>query len=57
MLDDARAKGATVIPCAPWESGNRVPLHIVTGVTPDMQIAQEEVFGPILPVVSYRDFC
>jgi coniferyl-aldehyde dehydrogenase len=56
MLDDARAKGATVILCAPWESGNRVPLHIVTGVTPDMQIAQEEVFGPILPVVSYRDF-
>lgn len=56
MLDDAREKGATVIPCAPWESGNRVPLHIVTGVTPDMQIAQEEVFGPILPVLSYRDF-
>jgi coniferyl-aldehyde dehydrogenase len=53
MLDDAQAKGATVIPCAPWNGGNRIPLHIVTGVTADMRIAQEEVFGPILPVVGY----
>jgi coniferyl-aldehyde dehydrogenase len=53
MLDDARAKGAEVIPCAPWSGGNSIPLHIVTGVTPDMQIAQEEVFGPILPVIGY----
>lgn len=56
MLEDAREKGGTVTPCAPWESGNRVPLHIVTGVTPDMQVAREEVFGPILPVVSYQNF-
>lgn len=53
MLEDAKAKGGTVIPCAPWNGGHRVPLHVVTGITPDMIAAQEEVFGPILPVVGY----
>jgi coniferyl-aldehyde dehydrogenase len=55
-LDDARAKGATVSACAPLpgEAGNRqLPLHIVTGVTPDMTVLQEELFGPVLPVVPY----
>ena len=28
---------------------------ILTGVTPDSVIAQEEVFGPVLAVLSYRD--
>lgn len=27
---------------------------ILSGVTPDMQIMQEEIFGPILPVLEYR---
>lgn len=54
LLDDAKSKGAVVLPCAEWASGNRIPLHIVTGVTPAMRIADEEVFGPILPVVTYR---
>jgi coniferyl-aldehyde dehydrogenase len=55
MLDDARAKGAEVVACAPPPSeGNRqLPLHVVTGVTPDMAVLQEELFGPVLPVVPY----
>ncbi len=53
LLDDARAKGATITACAPWSEGNRIPLHIVTNVTNDMRIAEEEVFGPILPVLPY----
>jgi len=54
-LDDARAKGATVSACAPLPSaGNRqMPLHIVTGATPEMTVLQEELFGPVLPVVPY----
>ena len=55
-LDDARAKGATVQACAPLptETGNRqLPLHIVTGATPDMTVLQEELFGPVLPVLPY----
>ncbi|MCP5178571.1 MAG: aldehyde dehydrogenase family protein [Pseudomonadales bacterium] len=53
LLDDAREKGAAIRPCAPWSEGNCIPLHIVSGVTPDMRIATEEVFGPILPVIGY----
>ena len=56
LLADARAKGATVIPCAEYiaeRDGRQMPLHIVTGCTADMRIMQEELFGPILPVVPY----
>ncbi|KAF1857445.1 hypothetical protein Lal_00014299 [Lupinus albus] len=56
MLDDAAAKGATIIPCDaydPGRDGRRLPLHIVVNCTPDMTLMQEEIFGPVLPVVAY----
>lgn len=53
LLDDARAKGAKVEACAPVGTGRQLPLHIVTGLTPDMRVMSEELFGPILPVVPY----
>ena len=31
----------------------KMPVTLVTGVTPDMQIMQNEIFGPILPVMEY----
>ena len=58
-LDDARAKGATVEAVNPagedfgGSNSRKMPLHIVTGVTDDMTIMQEELFGPILPVRRY----
>ena len=60
-LDDARAKGATVETVNPanedFGSSNarKMPLHIVTDVTDDMTIMQEEIFGPILPIRRYSD--
>ncbi|MBI5257625.1 MAG: coniferyl aldehyde dehydrogenase [Burkholderiales bacterium] len=53
LLDDARAKGATVEACAAAGAGRQVPLHVVTGVRPDMRVMKEEIFGPILPVLPY----
>jgi coniferyl-aldehyde dehydrogenase len=56
LLADARAKGARIIPCTPYlaeRDDRQMPLHIVTGCTADMRIMQEELFGPILPVVPY----
>ncbi|HUY03581.1 MAG TPA: coniferyl aldehyde dehydrogenase [Rhodocyclaceae bacterium] len=56
LLADARAKGATVIPCAEYEAardGRKMPLHLVTNCTAEMRIMKEELFGPILPVVAY----
>ncbi len=58
-LDDARAKGATVEVVNPAgedfaaSNSRKMPLHIVTDVTDDMTLMQEEIFGPILPVVRY----
>lgn len=58
-LDDARAKGATIETVNPADEDlgaanvRKMPLHIVTEVTDDMTIMQEEIFGPILPVRRY----
>ncbi|HSV54324.1 MAG TPA: coniferyl aldehyde dehydrogenase [Burkholderiaceae bacterium] len=54
LLDDARSKGARVKVCAQEGAGRRVPLHIVTGLRADMRMMQEEIFGPILPVLAYE---
>lgn len=56
LLDDATAKGATVRKVG--HAGTTSPSRtmqpvIVTGVTDEMQIAEEEIFGPILPVFTY----
>ena len=53
MLDDARARGARIVACGPEGGGRKIPLHIVTGCTPDMTVMREEIFGPILPIVPY----
>lgn len=53
LLEDAREKGATILPTADWDGGPRMPLHVVTRVTEDMRISQEEIFGPILPVIPH----
>ncbi len=54
-LDDARAKGANVMACAPLPGADsrQLPLHIVVGATPEMQVLKDELFGPVLPVVPY----
>ncbi len=57
-LDDARHKGADVISLVPGMSFNdqfrKIPPHLVLGVTDDMVVMQDEIFGPILPVKTYR---
>jgi coniferyl-aldehyde dehydrogenase len=58
LLDDALKKGATIIPLAVEKtdaSQRKIPLTIVTNVTDDMQIMQEEIFGPLLPIIEYKD--
>ena len=61
LLDDARAKGAEITEVCPdgdatWQGGHRkFPLCLLTGVTPDMRVMQEEIFGPMLCVLEYTD--
>jgi aldehyde dehydrogenase (NAD+) len=40
---------------AGFEQGNYVKPTVFVGVTNDMTIAQEEIFGPVLSVITYRD--
>ncbi|WP_416401163.1 aldehyde dehydrogenase [Alicycliphilus denitrificans] len=60
-IDVARAEGATaVLGGAKGEApecgqGWFVQPTIFTGVTNDMRIAQEEVFGPVLCVIRFKD--
>jgi len=58
-LDDARAKGATLVNLAegqtPDEARRKFAPHLVLDPTEDMQLMQREIFGPILPVRTYRD--
>ncbi|MBB1077509.1 aldehyde dehydrogenase family protein [Rhodoferax sp. 4810] len=57
-LADAKAKGATIINLfesqKPDSSRRIMPPHLVLNVTEDMDIMQREIFGPILPIKSYK---
>lgn len=56
LLDDARSKGAKVTSCRNTSSSpRRLALQVITGVNDEMRVAQEEIFGPLLPVIEYRD--
>ncbi len=57
MLDEARAQGARVIEVNPagedFSAGTRkLPPTLVLGATPQMRLMQEEIFGPVLPIVE-----
>ncbi|MFQ6574783.1 coniferyl aldehyde dehydrogenase [Pseudomonas sp. UM16] len=54
-LTDARDKGATVIDLYPQEprQGRRMPPHLLLQVSDEMRVMQDEIFGPLLPLVPY----
>ena len=54
-LDDAQAKGARVLPLFEQGQQRRMPHCMVLGVSDDMQLMQDEIFGPLLPIVPYDD--
>jgi coniferyl-aldehyde dehydrogenase len=60
LLSEALAKGATAYPCAVMGSETqqqrRLPLTLLTDVPEDCQILQQEIFGPLLPIIGYDSF-
>lgn len=57
-LDDAKNKGATVIQINPKsedlsEGTRKMPIHLILNANDKMLVMQEEIFGPILPIVPY----
>jgi coniferyl-aldehyde dehydrogenase len=60
LMADAAAKGATLMQAAKpddaaWRALRKFPPTVVVGATPDMAIMQEEIFGPLLPIMGYRE--
>jgi aldehyde dehydrogenase (NAD+) len=56
LLEDARAKGAKVAFGGQTRAADRfVAPTILTDVTEDMLVMQEEIFAPVLPVIPFRD--
>lgn len=57
-LADALAQGAQLRCGGPSETlggGRYMRPTVLTGITHDMTIMQEETFGPVVPVMSYRN--
>jgi coniferyl-aldehyde dehydrogenase len=60
-LDDAKDKGATLIEINPGDESserfaeaNKLPPTLLLDVEDSMSAMQDELFGPILPIVGYR---
>ena len=59
-IDDAVAKGAKLTIVGADETraskdNRRMPLHILQDVNENMKVMHEEIFGPVLPIMSYAD--
>jgi acyl-CoA reductase-like NAD-dependent aldehyde dehydrogenase len=57
LVERARADGATIV-CGgkPTEGpGNFYPLTLVTDIADGAPLVDEEQFGPVLPIIRYRD--
>ncbi|OIN12869.1 coniferyl-aldehyde dehydrogenase [Shewanella algae] len=63
LLEDATAKGAQVFAAdreqplskLPSAKQRKWPTLLLTKVSDDMKLMQEEIFGPLLPLVSYQE--
>lgn len=57
-LEDAKAKGAKILQINASSddlSGTRAfPMTVILNATDNMRVMQEEIFGPLLPVLGYK---
>lgn len=57
-IEKGIAEGARLVvggPESPREQGYFISPTVFADVTPDMTIAQEEIFGPVLSIIRYED--
>ena len=59
-LDDAKDKGAELVEINPSDEDfsqqphYKIPPTLVLNPSEDMKLMQEEIFGPVLPIISYE---
>jgi coniferyl-aldehyde dehydrogenase len=60
-IDDAKSKGADIVEINPagedfsQQQHHRIPPTLIVDPTDDMQVMQDEIFGPVLPIKKYKD--
>ncbi|MHA7131937.1 aldehyde dehydrogenase family protein [Algoriphagus namhaensis] len=55
LLDDAKRKGAEIVFGGSHHPQDRyIEPTLLTNVSRDMEVMQEEIFGPILPILTYQ---
>jgi aldehyde dehydrogenase (NAD+) len=54
QIEDALARGAKIA-LGGGVNGRYVDPTILTGVTPDMKVYHQETFGPVVPVIPFRN--
>ncbi|MDH1262951.1 coniferyl aldehyde dehydrogenase [Pseudomonas sp. GD03944] len=52
-VSDAQSKGATLVPLFSEAQGRRMPHSVLLNVSDEMKVMQDEIFGPLLPIVPY----
>lgn len=56
LLDDARANGCDITEIGtPPETGYFLPITLVGNIRDGARLVDEEQFGPLLPIITYRD--
>ncbi|MEY9700223.1 coniferyl aldehyde dehydrogenase [Bradyrhizobium diazoefficiens] len=60
LVADAVERGAKILQPARaddpnWKAHRKFPPTLILGATEDMAVMQEEIFGPVLPVLGYRE--
>lgn len=60
LVKDAREKGADIVEINPTNEDfsqqphHKMPPHLILNPTDDMKVMQEEIFGPVMPVKTYK---
>jgi coniferyl-aldehyde dehydrogenase len=60
LVNDAAQRGGKILqPAKPddpnWKSHRKFPPTLIAGASEQMAAMQEEIFGPVLPVLGYRE--
>jgi len=60
LVDDARSKGATMVEINPAaesfrDGTTKIAPTLIVGGDDRMRVMQEEIFGPLLPIVAFDD--
>ena len=60
-VEDAKAKGAKIVEINPanedmsQQQAHKIAPTLIVNPTEDMKVMQDEIFGPVLPIKTYKD--